>query len=72
MDEMVKSIDAMSREQLHLLVQQMGLQAVTLPVFLPGEPGTPTTCEWTEECVPNLTKSGLMEPDMWLYNYLPR
>ena len=37
LDEVVKSVDALSREQLLMLVQQLGLQAVSLPVFLPGE-----------------------------------
>jgi len=35
--QVVKSIDALSREQLLLLVQQSGLQAVMLPVLIPGE-----------------------------------
>jgi hypothetical protein len=35
--QVVKSIDALSREQLLLLVQQLGLQAVMLPVLIPGE-----------------------------------
>lgn len=37
LDEVVKSIDALSREQFLLLVQQLGLQSVMLPVLLPGE-----------------------------------
>ena len=39
MDELVKSVDALSRDQLYLLVQQLGLQAVALPVLLPGQHG---------------------------------
>ncbi|GAX72999.1 hypothetical protein CEUSTIGMA_g451.t1 [Chlamydomonas eustigma] len=61
MDEMVKSIDAMSREQLHLLVQQMGLQAVTLPVLLPGAkrsrvPIVPEMTDEDRQVVQNVTK----------------
>ena len=37
LDEVVKSVDALSREQLLMLVQQLGLQAIMLPVLLPGE-----------------------------------
>lgn len=40
LDEVVKSIDALSREQLVLLVQQLGLQAVMLPVLIPGKSNT--------------------------------
>jgi hypothetical protein len=36
LDEVVKSIDALSREQLVLLVQRLGLSGVRLPVLLPG------------------------------------
>lgn len=37
MDELVKSIDALSREQLAALVLRLGLEGVRLPVLLPGE-----------------------------------
>lgn len=37
MDELVKSIDALSRDQVYLLIQQAGLQSVMVPVLLPGE-----------------------------------
>ncbi|KAF6256357.1 ABC1 family-domain-containing protein [Scenedesmus sp. NREL 46B-D3] len=36
LDEVVKSIDALSREQLVLLVQRLGLSGARLPVLLPG------------------------------------
>lgn len=36
LDEVVKSIDALSREQLVLLVQRLGLSSVQVPVLLPG------------------------------------
>eukprot|EP00877_Chromochloris_zofingiensis_P007733 jgi/Chrzof1/3212/Cz12g16050.t1_COQ8 len=36
MDELVKSIDALSREQLAALVLRLGLEGVRLPVLLPG------------------------------------
>jgi hypothetical protein len=36
LDEVVKSIDALSREQLVLLVQRLGLSGVRVPVLLPG------------------------------------
>lgn len=36
MDELVKSIDALSREQLALLVASLGLSRARLPVLLPG------------------------------------
>lgn len=36
MDELVKSVDALSREQLATLVGALGLQAVRVPVLLPG------------------------------------
>lgn len=36
MDELVKSVDALSREQLVALVTRLGLQGVRLPVLLPG------------------------------------
>lgn len=36
MDELVKSIDALSREQLALLVARVGLGAARVPVLLPG------------------------------------
>jgi aarF domain-containing kinase len=35
MDEIVRSIDALSRSQLAALVQRLGLQGVMVPVFLP-------------------------------------
>lgn len=42
LDEVVKSIDALSREQLVLLVQRLGLSSVQVPVLLPG--GPPVAC----------------------------
>uniref|UniRef100_A0A7S3R8B9 Protein kinase domain-containing protein n=1 Tax=Dunaliella tertiolecta TaxID=3047 RepID=A0A7S3R8B9_DUNTE len=36
MDELVKSIDALSRDQAHLLAQRLGLAGLPLPVLLPG------------------------------------
>lgn len=36
LDEVVKSIDALSREQLVLLVTRLGLSGVQVPVLLPG------------------------------------
>jgi hypothetical protein len=36
MDELVKSVDALSREQLALLVARLGLSAARVPVLLPG------------------------------------
>jgi hypothetical protein len=36
MDELVKSVDALSREQLASLVGRLGLEGVRLPVLLPG------------------------------------
>jgi hypothetical protein len=36
MEELVKSIDALSREQLALLVARLGLSAARVPVLLPG------------------------------------
>ena len=36
MDEAVKSVDALSREQLRWLLSQLGLQNVMLPVLIPG------------------------------------
>lgn len=40
MDELARSIDALSRDQLFLLVQRLGLQGLQLPVLLPGGCGT--------------------------------
>lgn len=39
MDELVKSVDALSREQLAALVGRLGLEGVRLPVLLPGGDG---------------------------------
>ena len=36
MDELVKSIDALSRDQLRALLSTLGLQNAALPVLLPG------------------------------------
>ncbi|KAF5829955.1 ABC1 family-domain-containing protein [Dunaliella salina] len=36
MDELVKSIDALSRDQAHLLAQRLGLAGTPLPVLFPG------------------------------------
>lgn len=36
LDEVVKSIDALSREQLVMVVQRLGLENVRLPLLLPG------------------------------------
>jgi hypothetical protein len=36
MDEIVKSIDALTRDQLHLLVVRIGLGGLMVPVLLPG------------------------------------
>lgn len=51
MDEIVKSIDALSREQLYALVMQLGLQNTRIPLLLPGSSlrGLPLAPQITEE-----------------------
>eukprot|EP00775_Hariotina_reticulata_P008944 gene8944-9121_t len=61
LDEVVKSIDALSREQLVLLVQQLGLSSVQVPVLLPGAkqtfvPLSPTLSEEDKQVVENVVK----------------
>ena len=46
MDEVVKSIDALSREQLALLVNRLGMGRVMVPVLLPGEGGRGGAWRW--------------------------
>lgn len=61
MDELVKSIDALSREQLALLVASLGLSRARLPVLLPGAavaslPLAPKVSEEDRRVVENLAK----------------
>jgi len=51
MDEVVKSIDALSREQLALLVNRLGMGRVMVPVLLPGAkiPFVPLSPSMSEE-----------------------
>ena len=61
LDEVVKSVDALSREQLLLLVQQLGLQAIQLPILVPGSkrsrlPLAPTMTEEDRQVVGNVAK----------------
>ncbi|KIY93586.1 aarF domain-containing kinase [Monoraphidium neglectum] len=61
MDELVKSIDALSREQLTLLVTSLGLSRARVPVLLPGAavaslPLAPTVSEEDRRVVENLVK----------------
>lgn len=61
LDEVVKSVDALSREQVVLLVQQLGLQAISLPVLLPGSrrstlPLAPKMTEEDRQVVGNVAK----------------
>lgn len=61
MDELVKSIDAMSRGQVLLLVRQLGLQGLKLPIFLPGArrtlvPLAPVVTEEDQKLVDNVQK----------------
>jgi aarF domain-containing kinase len=63
LDEVVKSIDALSREQLVLLVSRLGLQGVQLPVLLPGAkqafvPLSPSLSEEDRRVVENVVKIG--------------
>ena len=60
-DELVKSIDALSRDQLARLVLQLGLQGAQLPVFLPGSrvrslPLAPSISEEDRKVVDNVAK----------------
>lgn len=36
MDELVRSVDALSRDQAHAFAERLGLAGVQLPVLLPG------------------------------------
>lgn len=61
LDEVVKSIDALSREQLVVLVSRLGLQGVQLPVLLPGAkqafvPLSPTLSDEDKQVVENVVK----------------
>ncbi|GBF99091.1 hypothetical protein Rsub_11900 [Raphidocelis subcapitata] len=61
MEELVKSVDALSREQLALLVARVGLSAARVPVLLPGAavgslPLAPTVSEEDRRVVENLAK----------------
>ncbi|WIA14252.1 hypothetical protein OEZ85_002788 [Tetradesmus obliquus] len=61
LDEVVKSIDALSREQLVLLVQRLGLAGVRVPVLLPGArqasvPLSPHISEEDRQVVDNVVK----------------
>lgn len=61
MDELVKSVDALSRDQLFLLVQSLGLQSVMLPVLVPGAtrgalPLAPHVTPEDRKVVENMTK----------------
>ena len=63
LDEVVKSIDALSREQLVLLVSRLGLQGVQVPVLLPGAkqsfvPLSPTLSDEDRQVVDNVVKIG--------------
>lgn len=58
-DELVKGIDALSREQLALLVGRLGLGALRVPVFLPGAkvtslPLAPTLTDEDRQVVDNV------------------
>jgi aarF domain-containing kinase len=60
-EELVKSIDALSRDQLALLVTRLGLGAVRVPVFLPGARArsvalAPTLTEEDRQVVDNVQK----------------
>jgi aarF domain-containing kinase len=60
-DELVKSIDALSRDQLARLVLQLGLQGTQLPVFLPGSrvrslPLAPSISDEDRQVVDNVAK----------------
>eukprot|EP00878_Enallax_costatus_P030877 GHUV01033684.1.p1 GENE.GHUV01033684.1~~GHUV01033684.1.p1 ORF type:complete len:571 (+),score=153.33 GHUV01033684.1:111-1715(+) len=61
MDEVVKSIDALSREQLVVVVQRLGLERVRLPVLLPGAkqafvPLSPQLSDEDRQVVDNVVK----------------
>eukprot|EP00198_Chlamydomonas_reinhardtii_P009358 XP_001698695.1 ABC1/COQ8 ser/thr kinase [Chlamydomonas reinhardtii] len=61
MDELVKSIDALSREQAIAVVTTLGLQNAVVPVLLPGAPRTflplaPSLTEEDRRVVENVTK----------------
>lgn len=61
MDELVKAIDALSREQAVVLVQRMGLDGVQVPLLLPGAkratlPLAPTLSSEDRAVVDNLSK----------------
>jgi aarF domain-containing kinase len=58
-DELVKGVDALSREQLALLVARLGLGALRVPVFLPGAkvsslPLAPTLTDEDRQVVDNV------------------
>ncbi|KAG2432690.1 hypothetical protein HYH02_006675 [Chlamydomonas schloesseri] len=61
MDELVKSIDALSREQAIAVITTLGLQNAMVPVLLPGAsraflPLTPSLTEEDRRVVENVTK----------------
>jgi aarF domain-containing kinase len=61
MTELVKSIDALSREQLALLVASVGLSAARIPVLLPGAavgslPLAPQVSDEDRKVVENMVK----------------
>lgn len=61
LDELVKSIDALSREQVLLLLQTLGLQSAMVPILLPGVrqsffPLAPRVSEEDKLVVENVTK----------------
>eukprot|EP01024_Parvocaulis_polyphysoides_P057373 TRINITY_DN60_c0_g2_i1.p1 TRINITY_DN60_c0_g2~~TRINITY_DN60_c0_g2_i1.p1 ORF type:complete len:216 (-),score=45.10 TRINITY_DN60_c0_g2_i1:595-1242(-) len=61
MDELVRSIDALSRDQIQQLYVNLGLKGVQIPVFLPGVkvralPLTPHVSEEDKLVVENVTK----------------
>ena len=62
MDEVVRSIDAMSRAQLKALVEFLGLTGASVPVFLPGSlrfiPLTPDLNPEDKKVMENVKKLG--------------
>lgn len=61
MDELVKSIDALSREQLFVLASQLGVQGAQVPVLLPGAkrasvPLAPQLSDEDRQVVDNVAK----------------
>eukprot|EP00798_Chlamydomonas_sp_ICE-L_P012411 gene12411-15603_t len=61
MEELVKSIDALSRDQFLGLVRQIGMEAAVVPIFIPGAsrsflPLAPTVTEEDRAVVTNVAK----------------